>query len=107
MFNGEEEFKFYVYEDQVFILENLLLENNIAFHNELEYGTNTRTNKYYIKNSDRHKLDVAVKEIQLELFLDNTPKIETRYPSINKINSNQIIIFVLIIIGIILTVAIL
>jgi hypothetical protein len=103
MFNGEEEFKFHVYEDQVFFLENILLENSIEFHNELEYGTNTRTNKYYIKNSDRPIFDRICKENKFEIFLDSIPGIETRYPKINlkPYDFLSIILFIIIIIFII------
>lgn len=94
MFNGEEDFKFYIYEDQVFFLESFLLENNIQFHNELEYGTNIRTNKYYIKNSDRPKFDEICKENQIDIILDSIPHIETRFPKL-EYHYSYVIAFVL------------
>ncbi len=94
MFNGKEDFKFYVNEDQVFHLEKALLDNKIEFHNELGIGTNIRTNKYYIKNSDRPKFDKICKKIQIDIFIDSIPEIETRLPNI-KLNYIQIAIIIL------------
>jgi hypothetical protein len=105
MLNGEEEFKFYIYEDQVFFLEKALLDNNIEFHNELELGSNTRTNKYYIKNLDRLKFDEICKESKFEIFLDSLPGIETRYPKLN-VNSSHFISIILFIIIIIFIIAV-
>jgi len=103
MLNGVEEFKFYIYEDQVFFLEKALLDNSIKFHNELELGSNTRTNKYYIKNSDRLEFDEICKENKFEIFLDSLPEIETRYPKLNPNSYHfiSIILFIIIIIFII------
>ena len=104
MFNGDEDFKFYVYEDQVFHLEKALIDNNIEFHNELGISTNIRTNKYYIRNSDRIKFDKICKEIKIDIFTDNQPKIETRLSSL-KINyiSFSIIILIIVVLLILLS----
>ena len=83
MFNKEEDFKFYVYEYKVFSLENALEDNDIQYFNENNYGTNTKSNKYYIKNSDRKKLDIICKQLSLEIFTDTIPNIETRFPKIS------------------------
>ncbi len=84
MFNGQEDFKFNIRFEDTLTLERLLFENNIEFHNELEYQTNSRSTKYYIKNSDRIKFDTICKENQLEIFLDSLPYIETRFPKITQ-----------------------
>ena len=97
MFNGEENFKFYVYEDQVFYLETALLENEIEFHNELGISTNVRTNKYYIRNSDRIKFDTICKETKIDVFTDSIPTLETRIPVIG-IKYFIVLIFIIIII---------
>lgn len=89
MFKGQEEFKFHIRFEDTFTLERLLFENDIDFHNELEFQTNSRSNKYYIRNSDRIKFDKVCTDNQLEIFIDSLPNIETRFP---KITSNLLYI---------------
>lgn len=91
MFNGKDDFKFQIRFEDTFTLERLLFESKIEFHNELEYQTNSRPNKYYIKNSDRIKFDKLCKENKLEVFLDSLPIIETRFSN----NSSNILYLIL------------
>ncbi|WP_028892566.1 hypothetical protein [Tenacibaculum sp. 47A_GOM-205m] len=106
MFNGEETFKFHIRFQDIFKFEKLMLENNIQYHNELEYLTNSRSNKYYIKNSDRKKFDTICVKNQLEIYLDSLPNIETRLPkftsnSLFTVLTSVLLIFLIIIILII------
>lgn len=91
--NRKDEFKFYVLQEQAFLLEKLMLENHIEFHNEQEV-TQTSSLKYYINNKDRAKLDKLVKENDIILKTDSIPFIEHRLPE--KINVSLILVFILI-----------
>lgn len=88
------EFKFYIVQEQVFLLEKLLIENHIEFHNEEEL-TEARSLKYYIKNEDRIKLDKLVKEHHIVLQTDSIPFVEYRSPE--KINFSLVLASVVII----------
>ena len=102
MFQGEDVFKFYVYEHNVFFLEKLMSDNQIEFHNELILGTNINSTKYYIKNSDRKKLDKLLVNNDIEIFIDSIPRIETRFPEIKISLPIILIILVLILLFIVL-----
>ena len=91
--NRKDEFKFYVLQEQVFLLEKLMIENHIEFHNEQEI-TQTSSLKYYINNKDRPKLDQLVKKNNIILKTDNIPFIEHRLPE--KVNFSLILVFTLI-----------
>lgn len=78
----KDEFKFYVLTEQTFTLEKVLQDNNIQFHNELMLGTGARSQKYYIKNSDRPLLDRICKEHEIILMTDSIPFVEYRFPSL-------------------------
>ncbi len=97
----KNEFKFYVLQEHVFLLEKLMLENNIEFHNEQEV-TQTSSLKYYINNKDRSKLDQLVKANNIILKTDSIPFIEHRLPE--KVNFSLILVFILILSLIILVV---
>ena len=99
MFDGEEDFKFYVYDDQVFHLEKVLLDNNIEFHNELSISNNFRTEKYYIRISDLKRFDKACKETKIDIFTYNQPRI---HRPIAKLKFKSIFIFILTLIFMIL-----
>lgn len=91
--NRKDEFKFYVLQEQVFLLEKLMIENHIEFHNEQEI-TQTSSLKYYINNKDRPKLDQLVKKNNIILKTDSIPFIEHRLPE--KVNFSLILVFTLI-----------
>ena len=95
MFKGVEEFKFYIYQHNVFTLEKLMKDNNIEFYNEKIFGTNVRSFKYYIKNTDRKKLDNICSKNKIEVFIDSLPNIETRFPDL-KISYLGFIFFIII-----------
>ncbi len=92
------EFKFYVLPEQIFTVEKILLDHNIEFHNELEIGTNARSSKYYIKNSDRYLLDKLCKENEIILQIDSMPFIEHRLPSLKNSSIISVLVVVLILI---------
>ena len=96
------EFKFSILPEQLFTVEKVLIDNNIEFHNELGIGTNIRSSKYYIKNSDRTLFDKLCKEHEIILLTDSIPFIEYRFP---KINNLSIIILVLLFILVFLILA--
>lgn len=92
----KNEFKFYVLQEQTFTLEKILQDHHIQFHNELMIGTNARSQKYYINNSDRPLLDKLCKQNEIVLLTDSIPFIEHRLPSL-KSNTLVIVLFLLII----------
>ncbi|MDE0535791.1 hypothetical protein [Tenacibaculum sp. L6] len=97
MFDGEEAFKFHIRFQDIFKFERLMLENNIQFHNELEHLSESRSNKYYIRNSDRKKFDAICVKNQLEIYLDSLPNIETRLPKFTSNSLFTVLISVLLI----------
>ncbi len=97
MFKSNDVFKFYIYQHNVFTFENALNKNQIEFINEKIIGTNSRSLKYYIKNSDREKLDLISKDLEIEIFIDSLPNIETRFPKINITYPKLILILIVLI----------